>query len=83
VTISGSLSNDGVGSGIDFYEYRTSTDGGSTWSAAVTGTSVGLTNNTTTPEITLVQFRATDRGGHASAWAPFNAGDANTAKVCS
>ena len=82
LTITGSGSSDGVGSGIAFYEYRTSTNGGSTWSGATTGTSVTLSNATTTPVTTLVQFRATDLGGHASAWAPFNAGTGNTAKLC-
>ncbi|MCZ4495418.1 MAG: S-layer domain protein, partial [Thermoleophilia bacterium] len=82
IRITGSGASDTVGSGIAFYEYRTSTNGGTNWSGASTGTFVDLTNATTTPITTIVQFRATDFGGHASAWAPFNAGTGSTATLC-
>lgn len=53
-------------SGIDHYEYRTSTDGGITWTLPTTGTAVTVT----TSGETLVQFRAVDRAGNVSSWAP-------------
>ncbi|MCW2961967.1 MAG: S-layer domain protein, partial [Thermoleophilia bacterium] len=76
VTITGSLSSDGVGSGISFYEYRVSTNGGA-FGPATTGSSVTIPFLASTTYV--VQFRATDFGGHASAWAPFGANNANTA----
>src|SRR5262249_49089671 len=64
-TVTGGGSSD-AGSGVASYQYRTSTDGGTTWSAAVTGTTLDVTAAGTT----LVQFRATDVSGQRSAWAP-------------
>jgi large repetitive protein len=65
VTVTGGGSTD-TGSGVASYQYRTSTDGGQTWSAAVTGTTLDVKAAGTT----LVQFRATDVSGQRSAWAP-------------
>src|SRR5262249_35678000 len=66
VTVTGSGSTDSPGSGVASYQYRTSADGGATWSAATTGTTTAITATGTT----LVQFRATDASGLRSAWAP-------------
>ena len=76
VTISGSGSTDAGGSGFG-YQYRSSTDGGLTWSAPAAGSSYQVTASGTT----LVQFRALDNAGNASIWAPASAGAGNTAKV--
>ena len=66
VSVTGSGSTDSPGSGVASYQYRTSTDNGVTWSAAVTGTTVSITATGTT----LVQFRSVDVSGLRSAWAP-------------
>jgi hypothetical protein len=76
VTLNGSGSTDAL-SGVDHYQYRTSTDGGITWSAAVTGTSLSVTAAGTT----LVQFRATDVSGLRSAWAPSPAAAGGTVNI--
>jgi hypothetical protein len=65
ITVSGSGETDAL-SGIASYQYRTSTDGGTTWSAAATGTSVTISSEGQT----MVEFRATDTAGNAGAWAP-------------
>jgi large repetitive protein len=75
-TISASGSIDAV-SGLLRYEYRVSSNNGTTWGATVSGSSVQLT-------ITgryLVQFRSVDNAGNLSAWAPGTAGSANTACI--
>ena len=64
--ITGSGSTDSPGSGVTGYQYRTSTDGGSSWSTATDGSSV----NISAEGETLVQFRAKDTLGHVSSWAP-------------
>ena len=61
VTASGSASSAG---GAVSYRHQSSTDGGSTWSGSVTGTSVTITAAGTT----LVRFQAFDAGGHTSNW---------------
>jgi hypothetical protein len=66
VTVTGSGSTDAPGSGVASYQYRTSTDSGVTWSAAVTGTTVSIS----TAGTTLVQFRSVDTSGLRSQWAP-------------
>ena len=66
VTITGGGSADSRGSGVAGYQYRTSTDGGTTWTAPQAGTAVTIAS----PGQTLVQFRATDNSGLASAWTP-------------
>ena len=65
LTITGSHSVD-TGSGLNHYEHRVSTDGGITWSSAV----LGPTQVVTAEGQTLVQVRAVDNAGNASAWAP-------------
>lgn len=63
--------------GVDHYEYRTSTTGGATWS----GTTAGATATISAEGTALVQFRAVDGAGNASAWAPSPAGAGNTVKL--
>lgn len=62
--VSASGSTDSPGSGVSGYQYETSTDGGSTWSAAAPGASVPISAEGTT----LVRFQALDVAGHTSAW---------------
>ncbi len=57
-----------AGSGFAGYEYRTSTDGGATWSAPTSGPSAAITAEGTT----LVEFRSLDTLGNASAWTGVN-----------
>ncbi|MFN8121538.1 MAG: choice-of-anchor C family protein [Thermoleophilia bacterium] len=76
VTVSASGSTD-ANTGVTSYQYRTSTDGGSTWGSATTGASVAISAEGTT----LVQFRAVDGAGNASAWTPSSAGAGNTVKL--
>jgi len=64
VTVSAS-SSDSL-SGLAGYQYRTSTDGGATWSSPAAGGSVPVT----APGTTYVQFRATDNAGNQTAWTP-------------
>ena len=64
VTASASGSVDTGGSGLDHYELRISTDGGSSWTAAAPGASVDVTDEGDT----LVRFRAVDGAGNASGW---------------
>ncbi len=65
-TVTASGSTDTGGSGLSGYQYRTSTDGGTTWSAATSGPS-----DTVTAEAnTWVQFRSVDVAGNTSAWTP-------------
>jgi large repetitive protein len=66
VTISASAGADVGGAGFDHYEYRTSTDGGTTWSAPATGASVPISADGETD----VQFRSVDAVGNKSGWAP-------------
>ena len=78
VTITGSGSTDvPAADGVNHYEYRTSTDGGTTWSAGTSGGSAVISAE----GATLVQFRAVDGAGNASAWAPVAAGATNTVKL--
>jgi large repetitive protein len=73
----GSGSVDVGGAGIGHYEHRTSTDGGTTWSAP----SVGADASITADGETLVQFRAVDGAGNASAWAPPAPVDGSTVRL--
>ena len=62
VTVTASGSSDGASafvSDLSGYQYRTSTNGGSTWSAATAGASVPITAQGTT----VVQFRSLDNAG--------------------
>ena len=76
IVISASASDSG-GSGIDFYQYETSTDGGSTWSSPTTGPAADITAEGTT----LVRFQATDAAGNTSGWGPTANGSDNTADI--
>ncbi len=58
-------------------EHRTSTDAGATWSAAAAGASVVVSAEGET----IVQFRALDAAGNASAWTPATPTDATTARI--
>ena len=69
VTVTASGSTDAT-AGLAGYEYRTSTNGGATWTSAVAGASVTVTGEGQT----LVQFRGVDLVGNRSAWAPAHAG---------
>jgi len=62
-------------SGVNHYEYRVSTNGGTTWGATVSAGSVTLS----AAGSYVVQFRAVDNVGLASAWAPTVNGAANSA----
>ena len=75
--ITGSGSTDSPGSGVTGYQYRTSTDGGSSWSPATDGSSV----NVSAEGETLVQFRAKDILGHVSSWAPSSPVDGSTVRI--
>ncbi len=77
VAISATGSTDSGGAGFDTYQYRTSTDGGTTWSAPQAGSTATITNE----GATLVQLRGTDLAGNASAWTPATAGATNTVKI--
>jgi hypothetical protein len=77
VTVTGGGSTDSPGSGVGFYQYRTSTNGGSTWSTIKTGTSVPVTAAGTT----IVQFRATDASGLTTAWAPASPTAGSTVRI--
>ncbi|HKV67738.1 MAG TPA: hypothetical protein VJN72_06585, partial [Gaiellales bacterium] len=68
-------STDIGGSGVASYQHRTSTNGGSTWSAAATGDTVTVSAQGTT----IVEFRAVDGVGLMSPWSPISAG--GTAKL--
>src|SRR5262249_38246647 len=61
VTISASGATDAGGSGLGAYQYRASTNGGTTWSAAASAPATISADGTT-----LVQMRATDTAGHPS-----------------
>ncbi|HEY3765407.1 MAG TPA: hypothetical protein VGL44_09645 [Gaiellales bacterium] len=77
VTLAGAGSADPGGSGVASYQHRSSSDGGTTWAAAVSGATAKITANGTT----WVQFRALDKAGNASAWAPVTADPAAEAMV--
>ena len=77
VTITASGGSDSGGSGLAGHRYRTSINGGGTWSAPVAGSSAVIAAQGTT----IVQFRSADGAGNVSAWVPAVAGGTNTAKV--
>ena len=66
-----------IGFGLDHYERRTSSDGGSTWSPPVNGSSITVAAEGQT----LVQFRAVDTAGNASAWTPASSTPASTIRI--
>ena len=55
-----------VGTGVAGYQYRESANGGLSWSAVSNGASVTVT----TSGSSWVQFRARDKAGNLSPWAP-------------
>ncbi|MBJ7453816.1 MAG: hypothetical protein JHC71_17290, partial [Blastococcus sp.] len=65
------------GAGASSYEYRTSTDAGSTWGTATAGASATISAEGET----LVQFRSVDDAGNVSAWAPGSATAGSTARI--
>jgi hypothetical protein len=74
ITIRASGSTDTM-SGFSTYQYRYSTNAGTSWSGTFTSSSITIRNAGTY----IVQFRAVDRVNNTSAWAPATAGAANTA----
>ena len=66
VTVSASAASDTNGSGVAGYEYRTSTDGGATWSAPTAGPDATISDEGET----LIEFRAVDVAGNLSDWTP-------------
>jgi hypothetical protein len=62
-------------SGFSTYQYRYSTNAGTSWSGTFTSSSITIRNAGTY----IVQFRAVDRVNNTSAWAPATAGAANPA----
>jgi hypothetical protein len=76
IAFSASGATDALSGGVT-YQYRTSTDGGTTWSAGVNGAA----NTVSAEGQTLVQYHAVDVAGNASAWAPATNGAANTARI--
>lgn len=64
-------------SGISSYDYRTSTDGGVTWTPPLAGSSVSVNVDGET----LVQFRANDTAGNVSAWSPSAGTGAATIRI--
>jgi hypothetical protein len=53
-------------SGIASYRYQTSTDAGSTWSAAASGATLTVSAEGET----LIRFAAVDAAGNGSSWSP-------------
>jgi len=74
ITIRASGSTDTL-SGFSTYQYRYTTNAGTTWSATFTGSSITIRS----AGQYIVQFRSVDRVGNTSAWAPATAGPANQA----
>ena len=77
-TISASGSTD-ANSGFLRYEYRISTNAGSTWSASPYTAGSSKTFNTS--GTSYIQFRSVDNAGNVSAWAPASIGAANEACI--
>ncbi|HEY2788216.1 MAG TPA: hypothetical protein VGI72_02110 [Gaiellales bacterium] len=76
ITTTATGATDSGGSGLAGYQYRTSTDGGSTWSAALPAPAAISGDGTT-----LVQMRAVDGAGSTSSWVPGSPGTGNTVKI--
>ena len=76
VVVTGSGASDPL-SGLAGYEYRTSADGGTTWTAPV----AGAADTVSAEGQTLVEFRALDNAGNAGAWAPSPATAASTVNL--
>ncbi len=76
-TIAATGSTDAGGAGMAGYQYHVSTDGGTTWSAPAVQNPVMVS----APGIRLVQFRAVDKAGNVSAWAPVSLDASGTVKI--
>src|SRR5439155_17822144 len=76
MTITGAGSSDPL-SGLARYEFRRSTDNGTTWSSPVSGSASVVTAE----GATLTQFRSVDNAGNTSAWNPGVGGSTNTARI--
>src|SRR5439155_24824236 len=76
MTITGAGSSDPL-SGLARYEFRRSTDNGTTWSSPVSGSASVVTAE----GATLTQFRSVDNAGNTSAWNPGTGGSTNTARI--
>ena len=68
---------DSGGSGLAGYQYRTSTDGGTTWGTATPGASLTVTEQGET----LVQYRTVDGAGNTGAWTPGGATNGSTVRI--
>jgi hypothetical protein len=80
VVITASGATDAL-SGINHYNVRTSTNGGTTWSTPTALSTAPYTDAVSAQGTTLVQFQAVDQAGNASAWSPLSAGAGNTVKI--
>ena len=76
-TISASGSTDAT-SGFLRYEYRISTNAGSTWGATTTGSTKTFNTSGVT---SYIQYRSVDNAGNVSAWAPASIGASNEACI--
>jgi hypothetical protein len=63
-TVTASGGQDSSGSGVAGYEYRSSTDGGATWSSPAAGASLLVSSEGET----LVEFRSVDNASLRSSW---------------
>jgi len=75
VTVSAAASD--AGAGVAGREYRTSADGGGSWTPPAGGASVAVTDEGET----LVQFRATDAVGNVSGWTGASPGGAGSVRI--
>jgi hypothetical protein len=78
VTFSATGASDPL-SGLKGLYVRTSTNGGTSWSAPVL--IAGTTYQVSAEAVTIVQFQAVDNAGNATAWTPASPGASNTAKI--
>jgi len=76
-TISASGSTDAT-SGFLRYEYRISTNAGSTWGSTTTGSTKTFNTSGVT---SYIQYRSVDNAGNVSAWAPASIGASNEACI--
>ena len=76
LTLAASGSTD-VGTGVAGYQHRELAEGAAHWTSAAAGTSVKVAGN----GVTWVQFRAVDKAGNVSAWAPQSEDAASTVEL--
>ncbi len=77
ITITASGSTDAGGALLAGYQYRTSSDGGITWSSAAAGPAPAVSAEGRT----LLEYRSQDGAGNVSSWTPTTPGAANTARI--